>query len=58
MKVRRVELYQRRFMNSHAFVLAVRKRLCMPRHFFITFTHKLAVTGYARASRPRSKEGT
>lgn len=36
-----------------AFVLSVRKRCCMPRAFFIHFTHRLAVTGYWRAEKPK-----
>lgn len=49
----RVELHQRHRMCSMGFVLAVRKRVCMPRAFFIRFTHKAAVTGWHAAEKPR-----
>ena len=53
MKVPRVELHMRHKMCNMAFVQAVRHRMCMPRSFFIPFTHRCAVTGYNAAERPK-----
>ena len=40
-------------MCNMAFVQAVRRRIVLPRSFFIPFTHRCAVTGYERAERPK-----
>ena len=54
MSVPRVELHRRHHMCNMAFVLSVRKRICMPRSFFIRFSHTAAVTGYWRAEKPKA----
>lgn len=54
MRVPRVEEHRRHHMSSMAFVLATRKRVCLPRNFFIRFTHNSAVTGWARAGKRRA----
>jgi hypothetical protein len=53
--VPRVELHQRHRMCNMAFVLSVRKRICMPRAWFIRFTHTVAVTGWDAAQQPRRR---
>lgn len=53
MKVPRVEAHCRHRMSSAAFVLSVRKRIVLPRQFFIAFTHKSAVTGWHAAEKPK-----
>lgn len=51
--VTHVEAHRRHNLSNRAFVLKVRQRICMPRNFFIRFTHKAAVTGWHAAEKPK-----
>jgi hypothetical protein len=51
-KVPRVELHRRWHMCNMAFVLCARKRICLPRAYFIRFSHTAAVTGWHAAEKP------